>query len=226
MKTRTLLRLVCLLILGPLFAVYLLFRPVTLGYTIGVDPAPQADAAGIYNVRAFGAKGDGKTLDSPMINRAIDAAAAAGGGTVRFPAGTYRSFSIRLKSNITLYLDSGAVILAADPRDADGKYDVPEPNAFDKYQDFGHSHWQNSLIWGIGLENVSIMGPGTIWGKGLVRSGSQSRTEAQNNTLRDVKVNPNDAPFGYPNPRDAVEPGWGNKAISLKLCRNVNLRDF
>src|SRR5918997_568788 len=65
-------------------------------------PAPQADAAGVYNVRAFGAKGDGNALDSPAVNKAIEAAHAAGGGTVRFPAGTYRSFSVRLKSNITL----------------------------------------------------------------------------------------------------------------------------
>lgn len=184
------------------------------------------DAACIYNVKAFGAQGDGKALDSPAINRAIEAAAAAGGGTVRFPAGTYRSFSIRLKSNIALYLDHGATILAADPKDGDGKYDPPEPNPWDKYQDFGHSHWRNSLIWGEGLQNVSILGPGLIWGRGLVRSGGQSRTEAQNDALRHWKADPQAAPFGYPSPRDAVESGWGNKAISLKLSRNVVIRDI
>src|ERR1700722_2662715 len=71
-----------------------------------------ASGAGAFNVRNFGATGDGKTLDSPAINRAIEAAAAAGGGTVYFPAGIYASYSIRLKSHITLYLDQGAVILA------------------------------------------------------------------------------------------------------------------
>jgi polygalacturonase len=182
----------------------------------------QLDRAMVYDVRAFGAKGDGKALDSPAINRAIEAAAQAGGGTVYFPAGTYRSFSIRLKSNIALYLDHGAVILAADPRDGDGKYDDPEPNPWDQYQDFGHSHWHNSLIWGEGVTNVSILGPGLIWGKGLVRSGNQSRSREQNEALRAA---PSSGPFGYPNPRDAVEPGWGNKAISLKLCRNVTIRD-
>ena len=178
-----------------------------------------------FNVRAYGAKGDGKTLDSPSINKAIESAAASGGGTVFFPAGTYRSFSIRLKSNVSLYFDQGSILLAASPTDGDGKYDPPEENPSNKYQDFGHTHWHNSLIWGENVENVSILGPGLIWGKGLVRSGGQSRTQAQNDALRDIKVDKEKAPFGYPNPRDAVEPGWGNKAIALKLSRNVIIRD-
>src|ERR1041384_7024116 len=182
--------------------------------------------AGAFEVRKFGAKGDGKALDSPAINKAIDAAAAAGGGTVLFTAGTYRSFTIRLKSNVGLYLDQGATILAADPKDGDGKYDLPEPNQWDQYQDFGHSHWRNSLIWGENLENIAILGPGKIWGKGLVRSGGQSRTNEQNDALGNAPSDPRAGPFGYPNPRDAVEKGWGNKSISLKLCRNVIIRDI
>src|SRR5437764_3002879 len=109
-------------------------------------------ATPIYDVRTFGAKGDGRTLDTLAINKAIDAAAAAGGGTVDFPAGTYLSVSIHLRSNITLVLNQGATILAADSVAGKVTYDLPEPNEWDMYQDFGHSHWQNSLIWGIGLE--------------------------------------------------------------------------
>ncbi|PWT94871.1 MAG: exo-poly-alpha-D-galacturonosidase [Blastocatellia bacterium] len=179
-----------------------------------------------FDVKTFGAKGDGKALDTAAVNSAIDAAATAGGGTVFFPAGSYRCFSIHLKSNIALYLDQGATIVAADPRDGDLKYDLAEPNQWDQYQDFGHSHWHNSLIWGENLENISILGPGRIWGKGLVRSGSQSRTKGQNDALGNAPSDPRAGPFGYPNPRDAVEPGWANKAISLKLCHNVVLRDF
>jgi polygalacturonase len=185
-----------------------------------------APSASAFDVRKFGAKGDGKALDSPAINKAIDAAAAAGGGAVVFPAGTYRSFSIRLKSNVALYLDQGSTILAAHPNDGDGKYDLPEPNPADQYQDFGHSHWHNSLIWGENLQNVSILGPGRIWGKGLVRSGNQSRTKEQNDVLDKQGPNPKSGPFGYPSARDAVEPGWGNKSIALKLCRNVIIRDI
>src|SRR5581483_11192955 len=158
------------------------------------DPQVASVTAGVYDVRAFGAKGDGKALDTPAINKAIEAAAAAGGGTVRFPAGTYLSVSIRLKSHISLYIDQGATILAAAPSEGVA-YDPPEPNpAGGKFQDFGHSHWHNGLIWGEGLENISILGPGLIWGKGLIRN-------------------------------DRGPAGSGDKAISLKLCRNVVIRD-
>jgi len=182
-------------------------------------------AVGFFDVKSFGAKGDGKALDTPAINKAIEGAAAAGGGTVFFPAGNYLSVSIHLQSNIALYLDQGATIVAADT--APGvTYDLPEPNQWDAWQDFGHSHFHNSLIWGENLENISMLGPGKIWGKGLVRTGNQSRTKEQNAALGTAPSDPRAGPFGYPNPRDAVEPGWGNKSISLKLCRNVIIRDI
>lgn len=152
-------------------------------------------AAGIYNVKEFGAKGDGKTIDSPAINNAIDMAAKEGGGTIYFPAGNYLCFSIRLKSNTGLFLDHGAVIVAASPDEHGGGYDIAEPNEWNMYQDHGHSHWHNSLIWGEGLENISITGPGKIWGKGLQRW-------------------------------DTDKEGEGNKAIALKNCRNVTIRDI
>jgi polygalacturonase len=125
-----------------------------------------------FNVRDFGAKGDGRTIDSPAINEAIDAAAAKGGGSVIIPAGTYRSYSIRLKDNIELHLENGAKIEAAQPTDKDG-FDAAEPSDFTKFQDFGHSHFQNSLIWGIGLKNIRITGFGTISGYGLTREESR-----------------------------------------------------
>ena len=129
---------------------------------------------GGYNVKAFGAKGDGQTLDTAAINKAIEAAAADGGGTVVFPAGTYASHSIHLKSHVALYLDPGSTLLAADPpaEGQPGGYDAPEPNEFDRYQDFGHSHWHNSLIWGENLDDVSIGGPGRIEGCLLYTSPS------------------------------------------------------
>ncbi len=165
-----------------------------------------AKAEPILDVRSFGAAGDGRADDTAAINYAIAAAAAAGGGIVRFPAGMYRSYSIRLKNFITLYLDEGATILAANtPREGtpSGGYDAAEPNVpWDAYQDFGHSHWHNSLIWGENIHDIAILGPGRIWGKGLSRD-----------------VNEPDLP-------PAGAPGAGNKTIALKNCSHVTLRDF
>ena len=155
---------------------------------------------------AFGAKGDGVSIDSPAINAAIDAAANAGGGTVIFPAGVYVSYSIHLKSNVALFLQQGATILAAPtPYEglSSGGYDAAEPQgAWEPYQDYGHNHWHNSLIWGENIHDFGIFGPGLIWGKGLSRG-------------HDEKTLPN-----------TTAPGVGNKAIALKNCRNVILSDF
>ncbi len=174
----------------------------------GVSASAVQDAAGLkpmgipYDVRAFGATGDGKMIDSPAINRAIDAAAANGGGTVHFLAGNYLCYSIHLKSKVALFLDQGAAIVAADSAgDPAQRYDLAESNKpWEDYQDYGHNHWHNSLIWGEGLEKVSICGPGLIWGKGLSR--------------------------GWGAGPKAEDPGVANKAIALKNCRNVLLRDF
>lgn len=155
-------------------------------------------AAHGFNVRTFGAVGDGQAVDSPAFNRAIDAASAQGGGVVDVPPGRYLCASIHLKSHITLNLEAGSTIEAV--AETVTPYDDPEPNE-STYQDFGHSHWQNSLIWGIGLDAVSITGPGLIHGKGL-SSGHQ------NGVYKDAGK------------------GAGNKAIALKNCRNVLLRDF
>lgn len=136
-----------------------------------IDAQKGKKQSGFYNVRNFGAKGDSSAIETNAINKAIDAAYAAGGGTVYFPAGDYLSFSIHLKSNITLMLDNGAFLIAADPEAGKGGFDAPEPNKSDMYQDFGHSHWHNSLIWGEDLENIAITGHGWIVGNGLTRSG-------------------------------------------------------
>jgi polygalacturonase len=191
--------------------------------------ATRPNDALVHSVRAYGARGDGKSVDTPAVNRAIEAAAAAGGGTVYFPAGTYLCFSIRLKSNVSLHLDSGATILAADPEKDRGRYDQPEPNEWDMYQDFGHSHWQNSLIWGINVENVSIYGPGLIDGCGLTRRSPRPRRPLQAGdtptTLGGAQAARPQSPLGEDLPHSAMA-GLGNKAISLKLSRNVTLRDF
>ncbi len=124
---------------------------------------PVTGQQGVFDVRQYGATGDGKTLDTSAVNAAIDAAAAAGGGLVLFPPGTYLCFSIRLKSQIHLHLEQGATIQAADsPKPGDttgyngGTYDAAEPKTdWDPYQDYGHNHWHNSLIWGEGIHDAT-----------------------------------------------------------------------
>lgn len=165
-----------------------------------------------FNVRTFGAVGDGKSLDSPAINKAIEAAAAVGGGTVLVPSGTYLSGSIHLKSNIHLLLDAGATILGA-PQEMNA-YDETEPFVGAAYQDGGHCYFHNSLIWGENLTNVFITGHGTINGGGL---------------LRDPKIL--DEMCDYQHTRKLDSPAIppvriGNKAIALKLCQNIVIRDI
>ena len=76
--------------------------------------------AAVHNVKDYGAKGDGSSIDSPAINAAIEAAAAEGGGMVYFPAGRYASYSVHLASHVHLYLEKGAVLLAASPTETEG----------------------------------------------------------------------------------------------------------
>ncbi len=206
--------------------------PLVLLLAASCQTAPVRTSA-LFNVRDFGAVGDGQTLDTTAINRAIEAAAKAGGGTVVFPSGTYASYSIHLKSHVGLYLDHGATLLAADPppEGQPGGYDPPEPNESNRYQDFGHTHWHNSLIWGENLENISITGPGRIFGRGLSRG--RGRKDPLPGEPR-IPITPSDTnvvisaerPFGYPNPREQLPAGVGNKSIALKNCRHVLLRDF
>jgi polygalacturonase len=216
-----------------------------------------------FDVRTFGATGDGKTVDSPAINKAIEAAAAAGGGTVVFPAGTYMCFSIRLKSKVDLFLAQGCTIEAAEsPKPGEttgymgGTYDAAEPKtSYDAYQDYGHNHWHNSLIWGENISDVSITGPGLIFGKGLsFGSGPGRPPGAPQRGFGPERVGGPGAPAagavapgtpgaaggqGTPRPGgfqprnrgnytmyQAEQAGAGNKAIAMKNCRNVTFRDF
>ena len=122
-----------------------------------------------YDVKDFGAVGDGVTNDTPAIDAAIAKCNAEGGGTVHFPAGKYAAASIHLKSNIRLLLDKDAVIFGGTP----AWFDAPEPNEFDKYQDFGHSHFHDALMWGENIENFALEG-------GKVNGGSMGHGDPKN----------------------------------------------
>jgi len=155
---------------------------VTFALTLAVGglsyavPTAASAAPVMLNVRDFGATGNGSSNDTGAINRAITAAnAAPDGGVVRFPAGTYRSpNSIHMRSNVTLQLDAGSTIMGA----GGAGYDPPEPNQFDEFQDYGHSHFHNAMIWGDRLTNIGFVGSGTIDGGGNLITGNPDRGEA------------------------------------------------
>ena len=157
--------------------------------------------ASSYNVRDFGAKGDGQALDHVAINQAIEKACDNGGGQVVLPSGTYLCGSIRLKSNVELHLMAGAKILAAPA--SMKAYDESEVFGGPEYQDGGHTYFHNSLIWAEGQQNVSITGRGMIDGEGLTKRDTEKAGNVQGGSI-----------------------GTGDKAIALKLCRNVTIRDI
>jgi hypothetical protein len=110
--------------------------------------APLCTAAQPFDIRQFGATGNGKARDTAAIQKAIDAASAAGGGTVVFPRGTYLSGSIQLKSRVTLHLDKGATLLGSPSR-----ADYCKLNFF-------------ALVWADNAEDIGISGAGVIDGQG------------------------------------------------------------
>lgn len=108
-----------------------------------------------FDVREYGAKGDGKTDDAPAIQKAIDACSANNGGVVLLDNGTFLSTGITFKSNVELHLTVSALLL--------GSTDVSKYCVDYK---FGSRHPIRSLIYAPDCENIAITGPGKIDGQG------------------------------------------------------------
>jgi len=190
---------------------------IATGSGIHALPAPKGP---MFDITAFGAVSNGSALaNQKAINAAIDAAAKAGGGTVVIPAGTFKTYSIRLRSNVGIHFASKDSILRAavqgtgEHQDG-GFYDAPEENLFAGLEDSGHAHWANSLIYGIGVHNVMISGPGLIDGSYIDSSGFTvnvlSGGDPREVTLRTA----------------SGVPGGANKAVALKDAGNIAFRDF
>lgn len=115
--------------------------------------------ADIINIRGFGAKADGKTSNTTVIKKAIDKLSANGGGTLFFPAGTYLTGPIVLKSNITIDIEAGAIIKFTD--------DMSEYTPFVEMRYEGVVMKSFSpLFYAYEQENITIKGEGTIDGNG------------------------------------------------------------
>lgn len=117
--------------------------------------------ARVYNVRDYGAKGDGTTLDTGAVQAAVDACNHDGGGTVLVPAGTFHIGTLELKNNVTLHIAAGGKLLGS----ADGK----QYHSVDAIPLHGDSTLEDgnwALIFAVDAKNVTVEGPGTIDGQG------------------------------------------------------------
>ena len=119
----------------------------------------EAQTGQFHNVLAYGAKNDSSEIGTEAIRNAIEAASAQGGGTIYFPAGKYLTGPIHLKSNITIFIDAGAVLCFSDD--------------FDDYLPMVESRWEGTdvmnfspLFYAHEAENIAITGRGTIDGNG------------------------------------------------------------
>lgn len=180
-----------------------------------------------FPITDFGAGTDNAPAqNTEAINRAILAAEQAGGGTVVFPAGTFYTYTILLKSNVNLYLEEGAVVAAAKTdivhsyekqTGEGGSYAEPEVNPYLGLQDHGHSYFANSLVYGADLENIAI------YGRGLFTGG---RFDRESGILEYVLQGGDPA-----EPQDRQARGhrgewFGNKGIALVRCKNIVFEDF
>lgn len=118
-----------------------------------------AEPRGVFDARDFGAAGDGRTLDTAAIQKAVDACAKAGGGRVYLQGGRFLSGTIRLRSHVTLYVEAGAALVGSTNID-----DYPDitPQIVYLYR----ARFTRSLIYAEAAENIGIAGRGLIDGQG------------------------------------------------------------
>jgi len=136
---------------------------------LAVSPAFAAETGPCgYDVRAFGAVADGATLDTPAIQAAIDACAAAGGGVVRVPPGRYLTGTVFLKSGVTLHLESGVTLLGSTNLD-----DYPARTV--AYRSYTDRYTDRALLFAEDQEGVAVTGGGVIDGQGAAFSGEYKK---------------------------------------------------
>lgn len=155
---------------------------------------------GIFNVRTFGAKGDGVTLDTDAIQQTIDTCASEGGGKVVFPAGRYLCGTVFLKNHVTIYLSEGCVLLGSKHIE---HYGTGEPNP----QMFGYD-WE-SVLFAKDVHDIAVIGLGVINGQGNHFSvGAEAFSIDDQAKMPPMKVQ--------------IRPSL----IYFKNCRNVRLENI
>lgn len=161
--------------------------------------------ASIVDMRRAGARGNGSTLNTRVINRTINKLHASGGGTLFFPAGTYLTGAIRMKSNITIELSAGATLLFSDD--------------FDNYLPFVEMRYEgvvmqsfHPLIYAVDAENITIKGEGKLDGQGQKWWDEFNRVVAdlRENGVRDI---------------NKYQPMW-DKANDVQALYNETNEDY
>ncbi len=155
-----------------------------------------------FNVKNYGAAGDGIQPDTDAINKTIQAAREAGGGTVLVPAGTYLSGTVQLQNNVTLWIDAGATILGSK-------------NLSDYHWPEGGREWDGAIILANGVHNAALMGRGTINGQNLTNPRGEEHIRGPHavlfNKCKDIAV------------RDVTIRDAGNYSLIMRSCERVTI---
>ena len=176
--------------------------------TILSDLCSAAD--GVFNVRDYGAVGDGKNIDTAAINKAVKACGEAG-GQVRFGPGRYISGTVHLRDNVTLFFEAGATLIGTTELD---DYQYFTPPAGTPEARFGK--WHSALILGVGVKNVTIVGPGIIDGNKVFNPRGEEKMRgphtiilgnSRNVTIRDITI------------KDSA-----NYAVMLEFSEHIDVR--
>lgn len=160
----------------------------TLSLLVAVITLSMTLLAKDYDVKQYGAKGDGRTKDTAAIQRAIDAAAKAGGGEVFLPAGVYLSGTLRMKNDIDFHVGPGARLLASPDR---GDY-----NAADEFPQnwaspaSGDNTSGGHLVIAVGVRGLTLRGPGVIDGNAAAFHVNPATGQNWGGSKRDVPWRP------------------------------------
>src|SRR5581483_10839278 len=199
---------------------------------------PLLAAERIIDATTSGAVGDGTTLNTIAIQKAIDDCAAAGGGTVRFPAGRYLTGTIQIKSNVILHLDEQATLL--------GGTDATDYRNLDPFTDGSGNAMGHALIVSVDADHVGIEGAGAIDGQGAQLAAKQKPytmrpflvrwVRCSNVTVRDVHLsNPGAWTLNFFETKGAVVENVtirsrdqklrNNDGVNIDSSENIRVRD-
>ena len=164
--------------------------------------AALAQPAGSFNVRDYGAAGNGRTNDTASLNRAVEACSRSGGGTVRVPPGTYLTGTVLLQSHVTLQLDGGATLRGIDQLD---QYQTTSPG----------DDWFSSIVQAKGAENIAVIGHGIIDGAKVFNPRGEERMRGPHALLfedsRNIVI------------RDVIFRDAANFAVVLQSSENADI---